>query len=193
MFDSTLRGNLLLARRAGDAPTDAELRSTLERAGLARLVAELPGGLDSRVGPAGTALSGGERQRLAVARALLSRADVLLLDEPSAHLDAPTAEDMMTDIRRFSRDRITVLVSHRPADRRADDRIVGLQGPPGRSLQRRGSPSSRMSAPYSCSHGSGTMGSTMTRPCGAVGCPDRYVAASSIDSALMRSYPRTTP
>lgn len=131
VFDSTLRGNLLLARRAGDAPTDAELRSTLERAGLARLVAELPGGLDSRVGPAGTALSGGERQRLAVARALLSRADVLLLDEPSAHLDAPTAEDMMTDIRRSSRDRITVLVSHRPADRRADDRIVGLQGPAG--------------------------------------------------------------
>ncbi len=129
VFDSTLRGNLLLARRAGDAPTDADLRRALGRAGLARLVAELPDGLDSRVGPAGTALSGGERQRLAVARALLSRADVLLLDEPSAHLDAPTAEDMMGDIRRSSRNRVTVLVSHRPADRREGDRIVGLQRP----------------------------------------------------------------
>ncbi|WP_396652847.1 ATP-binding cassette domain-containing protein [Microbacterium sp. Marseille-Q6965] len=126
VFDSTLRGNLLLARDRADSPSDDAMRRALARAGLDALLDTLPDGLDTRVGPAGSALSGGERQRLAVARALLSRAGVLLLDEPTAHLDAPTAAAMMDDIRRASGDRITVLVSHRPADVRADDRVVRL-------------------------------------------------------------------
>ncbi|WP_105565908.1 ABC transporter ATP-binding protein/permease [Microbacterium halophytorum] len=126
VFDSTLRGNLLLARGADDAPTDEEMRGALRRAGLGTLLLSLADGLAARVGPAGTALSGGERQRLAIARALLSRADVLLLDEPTAHLDAPTAADMMDDIRSASADRITVLVSHRADDHREGDRTVSL-------------------------------------------------------------------
>lgn len=126
VFDSTLRGNLLLARDRDDAPSEADMRHTLARAGLAPLLAALPAGLDTRVGAAGSALSGGERQRLAVARALLSRAGILLLDEPTAHLDAPTAGAMMDDIRAAAGDRITVLVSHRPADIRPGDRVVSL-------------------------------------------------------------------
>lgn len=126
VFDSTLRGNLLLARDRADAPSDADMRRALERAGLGALLAALPEGLDTRVGAGGSALSGGERQRLAVARALLSRAGILLLDEPTAHLDAPTAAAMMDDIRAASADRITVLVSHRPADVRAGDRVIRL-------------------------------------------------------------------
>jgi ATP-binding cassette subfamily C protein CydCD len=102
------------------------MRRALERAGLGALLAALPEGLDTRVGAGGSALSGGERQRLAVARALLSRAGILLLDEPTAHLDAPTAAAMMDDIRAASADRITVLVSHRPADVRAGDRVIRL-------------------------------------------------------------------
>ena len=126
VFDSTLRGNLLLARDRDDAPSEADMRHALARAGLAPLLAALPSGLDTRVGAAGSALSGGERQRLAVARALLSRAGILLLDEPTAHLDAPTAGAMMDDIRAAAGDRITVLVSHRPADIRPGDRVVSL-------------------------------------------------------------------
>ncbi len=126
VFDSTLRGNLLLARDRSDAPSDADLRAALTRAGLGELLAALPDGLDTRVGPSGSALSGGERQRLAVARALLSRAGVLLLDEPTAHLDAPTAAAMMGDIRRASSERITVLVSHRAADLAPTDRVIRL-------------------------------------------------------------------
>lgn len=126
VFDSTLRGNLLLARQRDDAPDDAAIRVALEQAGLTRLVDSLGDGLDTRVGAGGSALSGGERQRLAVARGLLTRADVILLDEPTAHLDAPTADAMMADVREATADRVVVLVSHRHDDRSSDDTVVRL-------------------------------------------------------------------
>ncbi|HLT68038.1 MAG TPA: thiol reductant ABC exporter subunit CydC [Microbacterium sp.] len=107
VFDSRIRANLAIARSRENAPTDDEMIEALAQVGLSL-------DLDTRVGAGGSALSGGERQRLAVARALLARAEVILLDEPAAHLDRPTAEAMMTDIRRATADRIVVLVSHRP-------------------------------------------------------------------------------
>ncbi|GGF42781.1 glutathione/cysteine ABC transporter permease/ATPase [Microbacterium sorbitolivorans] len=107
VFDSRIRANLAIARSRENAPTDDEMTDALARVGLSL-------GLDTRVGAGGSALSGGERQRLAVARALLTSAEVILLDEPAAHLDRPTAEAMMADIRRATADRIVVLVSHRP-------------------------------------------------------------------------------
>ena len=110
------RGNLLLARDRGDRPSDAELRAALERVGLGPFLAELPEGLGTRVGPGGAHLSGGQRQRVAVARALLTRADVVLLDEPTAHLDAPAARSLLADLRQGLADRVVVLVTHHLAD-----------------------------------------------------------------------------
>jgi ATP-binding cassette subfamily C protein CydCD len=120
VFDSRIRANLAIARSRDNAPTDDEMTDALARVGLSL-------GLDTRVGAGGSALSGGERQRLAVARALLTHAEVILLDEPAAHLDRPTAEAMMADIRRATADRIVVLVSHRPdAQAPEGSRVIAL-------------------------------------------------------------------
>ncbi|MFD1713926.1 thiol reductant ABC exporter subunit CydC [Amnibacterium flavum] len=126
LFASTIRGNLLLARGRDDRPGDDEMRDALGRVGLTHLVEGMTDGLDTMVGGGGSSLSGGERQRLAVARTLLSRADVVLLDEPTAHLDAETADAMMADLRSALEDRAVVLVSHRADDLRPDDRRVRI-------------------------------------------------------------------
>ncbi len=120
LFDSTIRANLLLGRPKDDRPTDDELVEAMHAAGLASLLARLPEGLEARIGSQGSSLSGGERQRLAVARTLLSRADIILLDEPTAHLDEQTAHELIADLRVAFEDRIVVLVTHH-----ADDRIPG--------------------------------------------------------------------
>ncbi|EAR26291.1 putative ABC transporter ATP-binding protein [marine actinobacterium PHSC20C1] len=121
LFDSTIRGNLLLGRAHDDQPTEQELVAVLHQVGLGPLFDSLEHGLDTRVGSAGESLSGGERQRLAVARTLLTRADVVLLDEPTAHLDAASAEQLITDLRTALADKIVVLVSHHADERRDFD------------------------------------------------------------------------
>jgi ATP-binding cassette subfamily C protein CydCD len=121
LFDSTIRGNLLLGRAHDDQPSEQELVEVLRQVGLGPLFDSLDRGLDTRVGSAGESLSGGERQRLAVARTLLTRADVVLLDEPTAHLDAASAEQLITDLRVALADKIVVLVSHHADERRDSD------------------------------------------------------------------------
>ncbi len=131
LFNSTLRANLLLARPREDAPDDPEMTAALQRVGLGPLLDRLPNGLDTGIGTEGGYLSGGERQRVAVARTLLTRADVILIDEPTAHLDEESAKSLMDDLRSALADRLTVLVTHqdyeiRPGDRRID---LGAAGP----------------------------------------------------------------
>ncbi|MFH5879525.1 thiol reductant ABC exporter subunit CydC [Arthrobacter sp. NA-172] len=126
LFDSTIRGNLLLARPASHKPSEADMQQALGAVGLSTLVSGLPSGLDSRIGPSGSFLSGGERQRLAMARTLLTGAEVLLLDEPTAHLDAEAARLMMAELRGGLRDVTVVLVTHNPADMSAEDSRLDL-------------------------------------------------------------------
>ncbi|WP_285248945.1 thiol reductant ABC exporter subunit CydD [Pseudarthrobacter sp. efr-133-R2A-89] len=137
LFDSTIRGNLLLGRAAGTGGppvADEDLDAVLAAVGLHGLVDRLPAGLDTRIGPGGAFFSGGERQRLAVARTLLTGADVILLDEPTAHLDAEAAAAMLADLRRGLRDRTVVLVTHQGADIAAEDarlELPAVSGVPG--------------------------------------------------------------
>ncbi|WP_409330748.1 thiol reductant ABC exporter subunit CydC [Trujillonella humicola] len=132
VFASTVRANLALAapRGALAGPAgEARMRAALTAAGLGGLLGTLPLGLDTPVGAGGTALSGGERRRLAAARALLADRDVVLLDEPTAHLDPPTAAALVRDLRTALAGRVVVCVTHDDALAAPGDRIVRLAEP----------------------------------------------------------------
>ena len=124
IFDTTIGENVHLARRSA---TDEEIWSALETARLAQWVKSLPQGLNTPVGMHGTALSGGQRQRIALARALLARFEVLVLDEPTEHLDPPTAAALMADVRAATADCATILITHRPADTAYADEVVAVR------------------------------------------------------------------
>jgi ABC-type multidrug transport system fused ATPase/permease subunit len=123
VFNSTIRENLRLARP--DASDDA-LREALRLARLHHWVETLPDGLDTLVGEEGSRLSGGQRQRLTIARALLADAPVLILDEPTAHLDPDTAEQLVQDVFAAAGDRSILLITHRPEGLELVDEIVTL-------------------------------------------------------------------
>jgi ATP-binding cassette subfamily C protein CydCD len=134
LFDSTIRGNLMLGSPAGSGDGvsgtrgDADMEAVIAAVGLTCLMERLPDGLDTRIGPGGAFLSGGERQRLAVARTLMTGAEVILLDEPTAHLDAESARAMLADLRKGLRHRTVVLVTHNPADIHPEDARLVLAG-----------------------------------------------------------------
>jgi ATP-binding cassette, subfamily C, bacterial CydC len=130
LFNSTIRANLTIGRPGA---SDEELWDALRRAQLAEWVSSLPAGLETLVGEEGTQLSGGQRQRLTLARALLSEAPVLILDEPTAHLDPETAEALVRDVLAAADGRSVLLITHRPEGLELADEVVALDG--GRRLQ----------------------------------------------------------
>jgi ATP-binding cassette subfamily C protein CydC len=123
LFDDTIRANLLLGRPDAD---DAALWAALEAARIADLVRALPNGLDAQVGEAGSLVSGGQGRRLALARALLSPAPILLLDEPCAGLDAQTERAFFTVLNETTAGRTVILIAHRLTGVERLDRIWRL-------------------------------------------------------------------
>jgi thiol reductant ABC exporter CydC subunit len=126
LFNTTVRENLLLARR--DA-SEQQLTAALRAVELDRWAAGLPDGLDTFVGSDGELLSGGQRQRIALARALLSDARFLILDEPTAHLDAELSRRVIANVLRDSGERGVLLITHDSALSEACDRILGVSEP----------------------------------------------------------------
>jgi thiol reductant ABC exporter CydC subunit len=123
LFAASIRENVCLARP--DA-SDAEVEAALANARILDWVRGLPEGWNTRVGEDGRELSGGQRQRIVLARALLAGAPVLVLDEPTAHLDAATAAELVRDVFRAAGDRSVVLITHRPEGLGLVDEIVTL-------------------------------------------------------------------
>jgi thiol reductant ABC exporter CydC subunit len=109
IFDTTIAGNLRLARPAA---TEEQLVRAAGQAGLLGWITSLPLGWDTPVGPHGTAISGGQRQRLALARALLADRPLMVLDEPTAHLDPDSRRALTADILAVTRGRATLLITH---------------------------------------------------------------------------------
>src|SRR5207302_4429701 len=110
LFDRTLKENLLLGNPSAAMK---DLHRAVEIAGLKELLRRLPEGWDTPVGPRGNALSGGERQRVALARAVLQNPSILLLDESTSALDAPSERKVFMNLAEHFPDRTMVFVSHR--------------------------------------------------------------------------------
>ncbi|MCM2386736.1 ABC transporter ATP-binding protein [Streptomyces albipurpureus] len=123
IFNATFRENLLLARPGA---TEAELREVLFRLALDDLVSSFPEGLDTSVGERGYQLSGGERQRLGLARALLSDAPVVVLDEVTSALDWATARTVQAALEELRGNRTMIVISHRLSGAKDTDRVVVL-------------------------------------------------------------------
>jgi thiol reductant ABC exporter CydC subunit len=123
VFAGTIRHNITLARPTA---TDEQVSAVLERADLAEWVAGLPDGLSTHVGDEGARVSGGQRRRIALARALLAEASILVLDEPTAGLDPEQGARLIASVLddAAARGSSVVLVSHRTVDLDRLDRVV---------------------------------------------------------------------
>ena len=123
LVDGTIADNILFGRP--DA-TRAEVETAAREAEAADFIAALPQGLDTRIGEGGVRLSGGQRQRIALARALLKKPAVLILDEPTAMFD-PAAEARFVETARSAlAGRTVILITHRPASLVLADRVLRL-------------------------------------------------------------------
>lgn len=125
LFSASIRDNVRLARP--DA-SDRDLEQALRRARIWETIEGLPGRMDTLVGEQGRELSGGQRQRIVLARALLADAPVLVLDEPTAHLDPVTAAELVRDVFAAARERTVLLITHRDEGLDLVDRVVSLDG-----------------------------------------------------------------
>ena len=124
LFPTTIRENL---RYAAQETPDSALHQALEVAS-AGFVFELPDGLDTELGVRGALLSTGQKQRLSIARAVVRDPDVLILDEPTASLDADTERQVIANLRAWARERIVIVITHRLTTVRNADQIAVLDG-----------------------------------------------------------------
>jgi len=134
LFNATIAENIAFA--VPGATRDA-IAAAANAAGLGELLARVPQGLDTPVGERGQALSAGERQRIALARALLRRPAVLVLDEPSAALDAETERRVAAGLRQVLPEATIVIITHKPALAELADMVITLGAGRAQTVTRR--------------------------------------------------------
>lgn len=125
LFNETLRLNIMMANRSA---TEETLLRAVRMAGLEELVDRLPAGIDTPVGEQGIRFSGGEAQRIALARAFMKDAPLLVLDEPTSHTDPELEATLQRAIRTLMQNRTTLIIAHRLETIRSADTILVLEG-----------------------------------------------------------------
>jgi ABC-type multidrug transport system fused ATPase/permease subunit len=123
LFDATVEENI---RVGNHGASETEVRRAAQSAGADEFIRRLPAGYRTRLGRGGGKLSVGQKQRLAIARALVRPARVLILDEPTSALDSETEQRLVAALREASRDRAVVVIAHRLSTVRAADQILFL-------------------------------------------------------------------
>ncbi|HTL71030.1 MAG TPA: ABC transporter ATP-binding protein, partial [Candidatus Eisenbacteria bacterium] len=125
LFRDSVRANLVYGLER--SVTDAEIEEALEKAALVEFIRSLPRGLETEVGERGARLSVGEAQRLAVARAVLKRAEILIFDEATSALDAANERLIQAAIARAAEGRTTIVIAHRLSTIKAADKVVVIE------------------------------------------------------------------
>ena len=105
---------------------NVKLNREIGKTGVEEFLDTLPGGLDARVGARGLAVSGGEAQRIAIARAFLKNASIMILDEPTAHVDLASVREILASLETVCAGRTTLTISHRDATIKGADRVATL-------------------------------------------------------------------
>ena len=121
LFDDTVRENIRMGRIGA---TDAEVEAAAKAAGCDSFIGELENGYDTRVGGAGAHLSGGERQRIALARAMLKNAPIVILDEATANVDPENEDRLQSALRALTKDKTVIMIAHRLKTVRNADQIL---------------------------------------------------------------------
>ena len=121
LFDDTVRENIRMGRIGA---TDAEVEAAAKAAGCDSFIGELENGYDTRVGGAGAHLSGGERQRIALARAMLKNAPIVILDEATANVDPENEDRLQSALRALTKDKTVIMIAHRLKTFRNADQIL---------------------------------------------------------------------
>ena len=123
LFSGTIKQNLLIAKPTA---SDEEIHNVLNRAGLNKFVTNLPRGINTWIGESGVTVSSGEGRRIALARVYLKNAPILLLDEPTEGLDRETADSVLNVLKKISKDKTMILVTHCKKEIELVDRVVKL-------------------------------------------------------------------
>ena len=151
LFDATIRENVLMGNFTA---SDADILDALKQAGCAEMLNRLPGGIDTRVGERGALLSGGERKRVALARIIVRRAALVILDEATSELDSASEQYILKSMARWTPRPVIINISHRPSILPHCDRIFLVEKKTIREIshekaQALGSGSRRDSRPFS--------------------------------------------